>query len=139
MVILVVYPNRHFFRELILPLYHYLSSTYDCKLVPSNKFDKNTDELCVGIFNGSPTPKSYISWILEPPTSWRVSRDESYISHMENAKSLLSLHKQHIGFFKKFNKNVAFFPYTWDEKIENIHRIELPVKQDIDVLFYYIW
>ena len=66
MVILVVYPNRHFFRELILPLYHYLSSTYDCKLVPSNKFDKNTDELCVGIFNGSPTPKSYISWILEP-------------------------------------------------------------------------
>lgn len=136
-MILVVYPNRAFFYELILPLYNYLKSICECKLVPSNQLDHKTEQLCVGIFNGiNHLPKNYIPWILEPPTSWRVVKDKSYVNHMKNSKRMLCLYEKHLDFYKKFNKNTIFFPYTWDKLIENTYKVKLPIKQDIDVLFY---
>ena len=131
--------DPHFFIDLVTPLYHCLCEMgHDCTILPMAKdVNSSITDLCIGIFlHIDNLPQNYIIWNLEPlyPDSPHLTM--RLVNKIRNAKILLHYNPNEIEYVKQFNNNVLYFPFSYHSSLENMYRLNLPIKEDIDVLFY---
>lgn len=134
--------NNNMWVEQILPIYKYLIfSGHNCKLSIHNK-DNNIDYskvnmLCLGIFFDVKLrnlPKKYIIWNCDTFDSI-ICSDKKYQKKLRRAKMILHYNKYDLDKFRKYNKRIKYLPFCYHRFLENIYKLKLPIKKDIDVLF----
>jgi len=131
--------DPHFFIDLVTPLYHCLCEMgHDCTILPMAKdVNSSITDLCIGIFlHIDNLPQNYIIWNLEPLSPGSPHLTMRLVNKIRNAKILLHYNPNEIEYVKQFNNNVIYFPFSYHRSLENMYRLNLPIKEDIDVLFY---
>tara|TARA_B110000285_G_scaffold221367_1_gene274228 strand:+ start:180 stop:1007 length:828 start_codon:yes stop_codon:yes gene_type:complete len=131
--------DPHFFIDLVTPLYNCLCEMgHDCTMLPMAKdVNSSITDLCIGIFlHIDRLPKNYIIWNLEPLSPGSPHLTMRLVNKIRKARVLLHYNPNEIEYVKQFNNNVIYFPYSYHRSLENMYNLKLPIKEDIDVLFY---
>jgi hypothetical protein len=131
--------ENHFFIDLVIPLYYCLQELgYECELLPlASQVDCTIANMCIGIFlHIDALPQNYIAWNLEPLSSGSPHLTQRLVRKLVNARALLHYNPLEIDFVKRFNPNVMCLPFSYHKSLENMYNLNLPIIQDIDVLFY---
>lgn len=131
--------DPHFFIDLVTPLYHCLCEMgHDCTILPMAKdVNSSITDLCIGIFlHIDNLPQNYIIWNLEPLSPGSPHLTMRLVNKIRKAKILLHYNPNEVEYVKQFNNNVIYFPFSYHRSLENMYRLNLPIKEDIDVLFY---
>lgn len=131
--------KNHFFIDLVTPLFYCLCEMgHDCTMLPLAKdVNSSITDLCIGIFlHIDRLPKNYIIWNLEPLSPGSPHLTMRLINKIRKARFLLHYNPNEVEYVKQFNNNVIYFPFSYHKSLENMYNLKLPVKEDIDVLFY---
>ena len=131
--------ETHFFIDLVIPLYYCLCELgHDCTFIPlASQVNNSITDLCIGIFlHIDMLPSNFIMWNLEPlsPSSPHLTR--RLVNKIQRARILMHYNPTEIEYVKQFNKNVIYFPFAYHKSLENMYKLNLPINEDIDVLFY---
>ena len=131
--------ETHFFIDLVIPLYYCLCELgHNCTFIPlASQVNNSITDLCIGIFlHIDMLPSNFIMWNLEPlsPSSPHLTR--RLVNKIQRARILMHYNPTEIEYVKQFNKNVIYFPFAYHKSLENMYKLNLPIKEDIDVLFY---
>lgn len=131
--------ETHFFIDLVTPLYYCLCELgHDCTFIPlASHVNNSITDLCIGIFlHVTNLPKNFIIWNLEPLFVGSPHLKQSLVNKIQKAIILMHYNLNEIEYVKQFNKNVVYFPFAYHKSLENMYKINLPITEDIDVLFY---
>lgn len=131
--------DTHFFIDLVVPLYHCLCELgHDCTFLPlASQINTSITDLCIGIFlHIDSLPSNFIMWNLEPLYPGSPHLKSRLINKLQSAKMLLHYNSNEIDYIKPFNRNLVYFPFSYHKSLENMYKLHLPIKEDIDVLFY---
>jgi hypothetical protein len=131
--------DNHFFIDLVIPLYHCLCELgHDCTFLPlASQVNTSITDLCIGIFlHIDSLPSNFIMWNLEPLYPGSPHLQSRLVNKLQKASMLLHYNSNEIDYIKHFNRNLVYFPFSYHKSLENMYKLHLPIKEDIDVLFY---
>ena len=75
-------------------------------------------------------------WNFEPLSPGSPHLTRRLVNKICKSRLLLHYNPNEIEQVKQFNSNVLYFPFSYHKSLENLYKVELPLCEDIDVLFY---
>ena len=124
---------------MLLPLYYALCERgHDCSFLPlASQVNSSITDLCIGVFlHIDNLPSNFIIWNFEPLSPSSPHLTHRLVNKIRRARLLLHYNPNEIEYVKQFNPNTLYFPFSYHKSLENMYKIELPISEDIDVLFY---
>ena len=127
---------------MLQPLYYALCEEgHDCSFLPLASQVNSITDLCIGVFlHIDNLPSNFIMWNINEPFSSILAAHLTRRLVNKICKSRLLLHynpneiEQVKCSFIPFK--CLYFPFSYHKSLENLYKVELPLCEDIDRLFY---